>query len=550
MKTMFWTALKRPRRIVCIPGKMVHFECILEVIDKFFTYRLKLGLIFGVGVGDAFKVPFRVKDVLPVLPRQISWPVMNNLHSAVDLLPSYIGSLTPHNGSIDWKGACFLDNSGRVELTAAGDRGIGGAVIYLSTSAAHSWTCMDLYVFATPYRVTWDYYFSARDHTLRIESWEEPAEEEYVRQHGISVFLMPSGMLGTLLSMVDVLPLFSNTAWGQKANLEFLKKHMGATFETRPQPWITTINPVDVHSGDFLALSKIRGRWGGFETLEKWVTGAFAGHTAVCLKDELGDLWVAESGYENEKGEEIIAVVPWDEWWESALKDESNPQIALLPLHPDIRARFNSSAAWDYVQRMSGKPYGYHNMIFSWIDTVTDNFPPPLDAHLVISLMSMWTRVQPSYAANMWNEALNKRLETEGLDLYEILTETEKRGLTFDQLLTIPEQDEWIYSDGKSTTCVAFILAMYKEAGVFGHVAESIQVTEFTIRDAYMLKIFENNKTRLPNWCNNEDENLPFCQILGEYRMELPHYNTLEPYAHMNENCPSLPPTYERPNGC
>lgn len=76
-------------------------------------------------------------------------------------------------------------------------------------------------------------------------------------------------------------------------------------------------------------------------------------------------------------------VIPWDEWWELALKDNSNPQIALLPLHPEIRAKFNSTAAWEYARSMSGKPYGYHNMIFSWIDTVTDNFPPPLDAHLV-----------------------------------------------------------------------------------------------------------------------------------------------------------------------
>ena len=65
--------------------------------------------------------------------------------------------------------------------------------------------------------------------------------------------------------------------------------------------------------------------------------------------------------------------------------------------------------------------------------------------------------------------------------MYEILVETERRGLSFDQLLTIPEQDEWVYSDGKSTTCVAFILAMYKEAGVFGPIADSIQVTEFTV---------------------------------------------------------------------
>lgn len=61
--------------------------------------------------------------------------------------------------------------------------------------------------------------------------------------------------------------------------------------------------------------------------------------------------------------------------------------------------------------------------------------------------------------------------------------ETERRGMSFDQLLTIPEQDEWVYSDGKSTTCVAFILAMYKEAGIFAPFSESIQVTEFTVSD-------------------------------------------------------------------
>lgn len=53
--------------------------------------------------------------------------------------------------------------------------------------------------------------------------------------------------------------------------------------------------------------------------------------------------------------------------------------------------------------------------------------------------------------------------------------------MSFDELLTIPEQDEWVYSDGKSTTCVAFILAMYKAAGVFGPLADHIQVTEFTV---------------------------------------------------------------------
>ncbi|KAG6498092.1 hypothetical protein ZIOFF_046001 [Zingiber officinale] len=480
---------------------------------------LGFALAFGLGGSPAatFKVPFRVGDVLPILPHQISWPVMNNLHSAVDLLPSYVGSVVADAAAVGWKGACFFENEARLEFIEHGE----GSDNESSNSGA----------------------ILPREHTLMIKSWEDAAEMEYVKQHGISVFLMPSGMLGTLLSLVDVLPLFSNTGWGQNANLAFLEKHMDATFEQRSQPHQATIRVEDIHSGDFLAVSKIRGRWGGFETLEKWVTGAFAGHTAVCLKDEVGNLWVGESGHENEKGEEIIVVIPWDEWWDLALKDNSNPQIALLPLHPDLRAKFNETAAWAYARSMSGKPYGYHNMIFSWIDTISDNYPPPLDANL-------FSRLQPAYAANMWNEALNKRLGTEGLEFHDIIVETERRGMTFDQLLTMPEQDDWVYSDGKSTTCVAFILEMYKEAGIFGPLANSIQVTEFTIRDAYMLNIYENNQTRLPSWCNSQEEKLPFCQILGDYRMELPEYNTIDPYANMNENCPSLPPTYIRPSSC
>ena len=61
------------------------------------------------------------------------------------------------------------------------------------------------------------------------------------------------------------------------------------------------------------------------------------------------------------------------------------------------------------------------------------------------------------------------------------MVESEERGIPFGELLAIPEDDEWIYSDGKSTSCVAFVLAMYKAAGLFGPSADGIQVTEFTV---------------------------------------------------------------------
>ncbi|KAJ9560902.1 hypothetical protein OSB04_006062 [Centaurea solstitialis] len=413
-----------------------------------------------------------------------------------------------------------------------------------------TWTCTDVYLFATPFRLTPDYYFFSGVHTVEFDDWSRKEEYDFVKDLGVSIFLVEGGPLGDLRALVEVFPSFTNAGWGQRSNLVFLNKHMGATFEARPEPWVTNIAVGDIHSGDFLVISKIHGRWGGFETLEKWVFGPYAGHSAVCLRNAKGKLWVGGSEHEDEEGQYVIALLPWDEWWNFELtEDDANPHIALLPLHPDLRSKFNETAAWEYAQSMIGLPYGYHNFIFSWIDTISDNYPPPLDAHLVASVMTVWSQLQPAYAAKMWNESLNKRLGTQGLDLPEILVEVERCGSSFAELLTIPEQDDWVYVDGKSTSCVAFVLGMYKVAGLFGDLASQIQVTEFTIKDAYMLNFFENDSSRLPKWCNEGDTvELPFCQIKGKYRMELPEYNTLDPYPHMAETCRSLP--YSRSDYC
>ncbi|RZC65636.1 hypothetical protein C5167_009334 [Papaver somniferum] len=79
-----------------------------------------------------------------------------------------------------------------------------------------------------------------------------------------------------------------------------------------------------------------------------------------------------------------------------------------------------------------------------------------------------------------------------------------------------------------------------------------VLVSNYTrIKDAYVLKFFEDGLSRLPTWCNNGDNvKLPSCQIKCKYRMELPEYNTMEPYPHMNERCASLPPKYYRSAKC
>ncbi|GMP65388.1 hypothetical protein CsSME_00026201 [Camellia sinensis var. sinensis] len=246
-----------------------HYLLVFLTISSLFTSNI-----------HGLKAPFRPKDMLPLLPKSVSWPILNYLHSAVDILPTFVGAVSSPNDIVEWKGACFYNNRAWMVFHNKSKTEFGGGTLHIKVSNAHSWTCMDLYIFATPYRVTWDYYFLGREHTLEFKQWEGKAEYEYVKHKGVSIFLMEAGMLGTLQALWDVFPLFTNTGSGESSYIDFLEKNMGASFVKRPEPWVTNIGFDDIQSGDFLALSKIRGLWGAFETLEKWVTGAYAGHTS------------------------------------------------------------------------------------------------------------------------------------------------------------------------------------------------------------------------------------------------------------------------------
>lgn len=95
-------------------------------------------------------------------------------------------------------------------------------------------------------------------------------------------------------------------------------------------------------------------------------------------------------------------------------------------------------------------------------------------------------------------EALNKRLGTTGLNLPQCAVEAADRGMTINDLFSIPEEDGWEYSDGQSMVCSSFVTAMYKHAGLF----EGIEVTatEFTPRDVYQLNFWNTTATR-PHIC-------------------------------------------------
>jgi hypothetical protein len=116
--------------------------------------------------------------------------------------------------------------------------------------------------------------------------------------------------------------------------------------------------------------------------------------------------------------------------------------------------------------------------------------------------------------------------------------------------MALIEVEGWEYEgfqprDGRAYVCSAYVAALYQAAGLL----KNVHGTEFTPRDVYTLDIFDKSYQR-PDVCVKADPNMPYCQILGRFRMDHPGYSTIKPYDHMAEKCPSIGPDYFRPENC
>lgn len=203
---------------------------------------------------------------------------------------------------------------------------------------------------------------------------------------------------------------------------------------------------------------------------------------------------------------------------------------------------------------MEGSQYGYAKEIFAAVDHPTEAFPPPFNAESIPILLRVYQNWWPGSntlvkslveGLNIRFKAIMKEREDEQIKKRYQVPESLEEALVFaavdldmslQELMAVPEQDEWIYDTPKEYTSAELIIEAYKVLGLFdGH---SVNSAEFTVRDVYQLAIFDFGYDK-PEDCKEADHHLPYCQLFGDYRMFLPGYNTWPIYDHMNESCPN-----------
>lgn len=296
----------------------------------------------------------------------------------------------------------------------------------------------------------------------------------------------------------------------------------------------------NLKSGDVLAIFRLDG----VDPLIMYGTGSTIGHCTMALWFD-GELYIVEAQDSPYWPTKNVQRTKYRDWVKYALAADFH--VSHLALTEEARAIFNETAAQEFFFSTEGLPYGFHNFLYGWIDDV--NIAPLLPVGGVLQVFSIFEKHMPSVADVFITESLNKRLNTTGLKIPQIAIEAAKLNISSSRLITTPAQDNWVYSsikprDGEAYVCSSYIVAHYKAAGLFGNL--TVQATEFTPRDLYELSFFDNKWVSQDLNCLSDSPGMPFCQIMGKYRMAFPKMGTVEPYSNMNERCKMLAPLYER----
>lgn len=468
-------------------------------------------------------------------------------------LPVFAAQVDANTPTATYEGRCFEQIT--FEYEAIDETSFA---VNVNTANPKNHLCKDVILFANTEIQHFEVFFFHGTHRLTFQM-NTPEAQADVGFGGIKAFAFCENVIQDIESVWTTLKAFvggitDHPKWPiigshvppymEKANVEFIKENLGVTLKERPVQKVE-IDPDTIQSGDFFGIMRLDG----LDPMIMYGTGSRIGHNTMALRFD-GELYVVESQDAWYWPTHGLQRTKWEDWIKYA--ENASFHVTHHRLSEDARAKFDEKAANQFFFDTEGLPYGYHNFLYGWVDTANDNWPPLLAREWVPVMFKLIEDIKPTLAYNFFSEALNKRLGVDGKNISDIAMLAAEKGMSVEDVMAMTEMDGWEYTgleprDGRNWVCSAYVAAMYKAAGLFGDMA--IQSTEFATMDIYIMNLFDTT-TPLPEQCVANDPNLPYCQLLGKYQVELPYYNTITPYEKMFERCPINYPTYEREPGC
>lgn len=462
-------------------------------------------------------------------------------------------TLTAENPTATWENYCFSKNTASLkwldELNAE---------VVIHSEGKKSLLCTDSYLITTMLHYDFKIVKLSGKHVIKYRFADEN-EVLVAKNLGLKVLkfcdhwynILPDFLMTLRFFIVDILTMKLDlqlpATWYEKMydnHYKFLHRWEGLKLVERTPKILLGPDFFErnAKSGDIMC----RYAGSGTSSIILWATGAQCSHIAVYmwgLEDtaDSGKLFVLQS---NENG---IWKQPIKDFW----ADNMNTTTVLLPLASKYKQNFDLKKAWDWFETVNGQPYGIHNMFFTFLDTPENNWPQVITSDSWFTFMNLLSKINipgsENVADKIMGQALNHRLGTKGLSISDIIVEAAKRGITMGELISMPEQEGWLYDGHPQYVCCAFAAALWYHGGLFG--GFDVLPNEFTNEDIFSIKVYDENYV-LPPECQANDPELPFCVTSGIYKVDPRNFNRVEPYAHMNERCPSKAPFYRRPDGC
>ena len=399
--------------------------------------------------------------------------------------------------------------------------------------------------------------------TWKLAHPEKQAVQYDMATKGIRVFAFIHDEVQTTYDALATAELFLQPEIGRypdklamETNVAFMTKYakiqpeMTKRAQTDPLPVNTSL----IDTGDFLGVVRLDG----LDPMLGWAMGSTTGHTTIAMRDEkTHELSICEStvnsSYWKVNG---VQCTKYEAWITEA--KEAGYNVVWAPLDPARRAKLNVTAMWEFFRENEGYNYGYHTLLFGWIDTEQNNYPclPPdyktcLTWNIVELLFAVGHKIAPKLTDQIVVQAYNHRIGTKGLIPEEVYMYAEtKLNMTLSHLPTIVEQDSWRYETtryfkpavGRSMVCCVFVCSMWKAGGLFGDT--DMNCEELTNMDDYSLDIFNRQLTgeNRPEVCKQADPTNQLCQLVGPYTLNLNHFNEGKMYKAMDTKCPSWIP--------